>query len=112
MYTETPFAFFRSSLNSLNIIITSYSMSSEQPEVWLRGPIPDIPALLQPAAQALLQAREDVHKYTKDFPEALLWEKPDGRASVGFHLQHLSGVLDRMLTYARGESLSEKQFAF
>jgi hypothetical protein len=30
---------------------------------------------------------------------------------VGFHLQHLTGVLDRLFTYARGESLSEKQLS-
>ena len=30
-------------------------------------------------------------------------------ASVGFHLQHLAGVLDRLFTYVRGETLSESQ---
>lgn len=84
---------------------------SEKPEVWLRGKIPDIPDLLQPAAQALLQAREDLHEYTAGFPENLLWKKPAGRASAGFHLQHLTGVLDRMLTYAAGKPLTEKQFS-
>ena len=34
-----------------------------------------------------------------------------GMASTGFHLQHLSGVLDRVFTYARAEGLSEFQFA-
>lgn len=87
-------------------------MNNNKPEVWLRGSLPDIPGLLQPAAHALLQAKEDVYKYTKDFPEELLWEKPAGRASVGFHLQHLTGVLDRMLTYAAGKSLSEAQFEY
>lgn len=80
-------------------------------EVWLRGPLPDISPYLQPAAHALLQAREEVESYTQDFPDAKLWDKPAGAASVGFHLQHLAGVLDRLLTYARGESLSEAQFA-
>ncbi len=85
-------------------------MNNSLPEVWLRGPIPGIPPLLQPAAHALVQASEDVKKYTQDFPDSLLWEKPFGRASVGFHLQHLIGVLDRMLTYAKGKPLSEAQF--
>ncbi|WP_311196106.1 DinB family protein [Antarcticibacterium sp. 1MA-6-2] len=40
-----------------------------------------------------------------------MWEKPAGRAAVGFHLQHLTGVLDRMLTYASGKELSEEQFS-
>ena len=83
---------------------------SKKPEVWLRGPIKDIPALLQPAAHALLQTREEVHLYTLDFPQELLWVKPAGRATVGFHLQHLTGVLDRMLSYAKAQELSETQF--
>jgi len=33
-------------------------------------------------------------------------------ASVGFHLQHLSGVLDRLFTYARSEVLTETQILF
>jgi uncharacterized damage-inducible protein DinB len=68
-----------------------------------------MPALLQPAAHALLQVREEVHALVKHFPEELLWERPGGLASVGFHLQHLAGVLDRLFTYARGEALSEVQ---
>lgn len=84
---------------------------SKQPEVWQRGPIPGISPLLQPVAHALLQAREEINEYMEDFPEELLWQRPAGMASAGFHLQHLSGVLDRIFTYARGESLSELQFA-
>ena len=64
---------------------------------------------LQPVAHALLQAREDVEDILRDFPDAFLWERPAGVASVRFHLQHLSGVLDRLLTYARGEALNEGQ---
>src|SRR5579859_1623038 len=45
----------------------------------------------------------------ESFPEERLWERPAGVASPGFHLQHLSGVLDRLFTYARGEALSETQ---
>lgn len=78
-------------------------------EVWLRGPLPDMPPLLQPVAHALLQAREEVNALLHDFPDNLLRERPAGVASVGFHLQHLSGVLDRLCTYARGEPLSSGQ---
>lgn len=84
---------------------------SKLPEVWLRGALPDVPPHLQPVAHALLQAREEVSAILKDFPDALLWERPAGAASVGFHLQHLSGVLDRLLTYAGGNMLSEAQLA-
>jgi uncharacterized damage-inducible protein DinB len=73
--------------------------------------LPDIPPLLQPVAHALLQAREEVHSIMQDFPEERLWERPGGVASVGFHLQHLAGVLDRLFTYARGLSLNEDQLS-
>ena len=43
------------------------------------------------------------------FPDDLLWTRPGGVASTGFHLQHLAGVLDRLFTYARGESLNATQ---
>src|SRR5262245_25873120 len=78
-------------------------------EVWLRGLLPNIPPLLQPVAHALLQAREEVEALMQGFPEERLWERPGGVASPGFHLQHLSGVLDRLFTYARGESLNHAQ---
>jgi len=78
-------------------------------EVWLRGSLPGVPALLQPVAHALLQAREEINDLMAGFPDALLWEKPAGLASPGFHLQHLAGVLNRLFTYAAGEQLSHYQ---
>lgn len=86
--------------------------SAALPEFWLRGPLPDVPALLQPLAHALLQAREEVTTALGHFPDALLAARPAGVASVGFHLRHLAGVLDRMQTYARQEPLSEEQFSY
>jgi len=79
-------------------------------EFWLRGSIEDVPDLLQPAAHALLQSKLEAYKYTESFDETLLWKTPHSKASVGFHLQHITGVLDRMLSYAQEKSLSEIQF--
>ena len=78
-------------------------------EAWLRGPLPGVPPLLQPVAHALVQARGEVESALNAFPDGALWDRPAGVASVGFHLQHLAGVLDRLLTYARGEALSPAQ---
>lgn len=78
-------------------------------EEWLKGPVTGIPALLQPAAHALLQVRKELDALMKGFPDELLWERPGGAASAGFHLQHLTGVLDRLFTYAKGEALSAAQ---
>ena len=68
--------------------------------------------LLQPAAHAILQTRDEVHKGLKDFPESLIWERPEGVASVAFHLQHIPGVLDRMFTYASGRQLDQHQLDY
>lgn len=81
----------------------------DKKEVWQRGPIENMPALLQPIAQALLQAREELYEMMFNFPDKLLWERPGGVASPAFHLQHLTGVLDRLFTYAKEQSLTEKQ---
>ena len=83
--------------------------ASKLPEYWLRGPLPGINSYLQPVAHALLQAREEVNELMKEFPGELLWQQPAGLASPGFHLQHLSGVLDRLFTYAKGQMLSTGQ---
>lgn len=80
------------------------------PEPWLSGPVDGVPAVLQPAAHALLQAQEDIHVHARDLPAELLWRQA-GAATAGFHALHLAGALDRLYTYARGEALSETQRA-
>ena len=87
-------------------------MTASRPEVWLRGPLPDVPSLLQPVAHALLQACEEVEAFMTGFSEDRLWLRPGGVASAGFHLQHLTGVLDRLFTYARGEQLNADQLKY
>lgn len=83
--------------------------ASRVPEVWLRGPLPEYAPVLMPVAHALLQAREDVERVARDATAEALWQRPGGAASAGYHLQHLGGSLERLLTYARGESLAEAQ---
>ena len=82
-----------------------------QPEVWLRGPVNGFEPLLMPAVHALLQAREDIEKLAASVPAEHVWQRPGGAASIGFHARHLGGALDRLLTYARGETLSDAQRA-
>jgi len=77
----------------------------------MRGPIERIDPLLMPAAHALVQAREDLEGLALKVPDALVWERPGGAASIGYHVRHLGGALDRLFTYARGESLSDAQKA-
>jgi uncharacterized damage-inducible protein DinB len=81
------------------------------PEPWLRGPVAGVPPLLMPAVHALMQVMEDVPRAAAALTVEELWARPGGAASVGFHLRHLAGSTDRLLTYARGESLSGAQLA-
>lgn len=87
-------------------------MQKEQREVWMRGPLPGIPDLLQPVAHALLQVEEDIQLLLNEVDEAILWERPNNVASIAFHIQHIIGVIDRMFTYGRLEALSESQFIY
>ncbi|ODS59571.1 MAG: hypothetical protein ABS36_01180 [Acidobacteria bacterium SCN 69-37] len=78
------------------------------PEPWLRGPVEGIAPVLQPAAHALLMAREDIATLAPTVPVEVLWQQA-GAATAGFHALHLAGALDRLYTYARGEMLSDAQ---
>ena len=85
-------------------------MSGARP-VWLLGPIEGVPPLLQPVAHALLEAKEDVELLVPTLPADVLWTKPPGAASVGFHVVHAAGSIDRLFTYARGGMLNDAQLA-
>lgn len=91
---------------------TSRMAETTPPEVWLRGALPGYDPLLMPAAHSLLQVREELAALAVRVPEVVVWQRPGGAASVGFHLRHIGGATDRLLTYARGASLSEAQLAF
>jgi uncharacterized damage-inducible protein DinB len=80
-------------------------------EPWLRGPIIGMPAMVMPAAHALMQAAEDIPAAVEGLTMAQLWARPGGAASVGFHLRHVAASIDRLLTYADGEPLSDAQLA-
>jgi hypothetical protein len=84
-------------------------MTDTLPEVWLRGPLPDIPALLQPVAHSLLQSAEEVRRQLRSATRDHLWTSPGNAPTAGYHLRHASGSLDRLFTYARGEQLTRAQ---
>ena len=64
-------------------------------EAWLEGPLEGIDPYLMPVAQALVQVGRDLERLAGLAPEAL-WARPGAAASVGFHLRHVAGVLDRL----------------
>lgn len=76
---------------------------------WLRGPVPDVIPMLQPVAHSLIDCREDVETRLVGVSSERIWTKPGNAASIGFHVRHAMGSIDRLFTYARGEELSVEQ---
>ena len=86
-------------------------MQAAQTETWQRGPVPGFELLLMPVVHALIQVREDLERLAATVPADQVWQRPGGAASIGFHVRHAGGALDRLFTYARGEALSDAQRA-
>ena len=81
------------------------------PEPWMRGPIPGVDPFLAPLLYSFQMAREDLAQWTEGLTTAQLWAAPHGFGSVGFHLRHIAGSTDRLMTYVEGKQLSETQMA-
>jgi uncharacterized damage-inducible protein DinB len=56
-------------------------------------------------------AREDLAKYTAGLTPEQIWATPHGFGSVGFHLRHIAGATERLMTYVSGGQLSDAQLA-
>jgi uncharacterized damage-inducible protein DinB len=56
-------------------------------------------------------AREDLAKYTTGLTTEQIWATPHGFGSVGFHLRHIAGSTERLMTYVSGGQLDDTQMA-
>jgi uncharacterized damage-inducible protein DinB len=81
------------------------------PEPWLRGPISGVHALISPVLYSFQQAREDIATHTEGLTTKQIWATPHRFGSVGFHIRHIAGSVDRLTTYLEGKQLSEAQMA-
>lgn len=81
------------------------------PEPWLRGTLTEVPAIIRAVLHALELAQEDAERWCGNLTGLELNAQPMGLAPVAFHLRHISGSVDRLLTYAEGRQLSEEQLA-
>jgi uncharacterized damage-inducible protein DinB len=75
----------------------------------MRGPIKDVHPLLAPVLYSFQMAREDLEKYTAGLPPARIWATPHDLASVGFHMVHIAGSTNRLITYLQGKELTAEQ---
>jgi hypothetical protein len=84
---------------------------AQLPEPWLRGTMTEVPAVIRAVLHALELAREDAERWCSELTGLELNTRPMGLPPVSFHLRHISGSVDRLLRYAEGRELSERQLA-
>ena len=78
-------------------------------EPWLRGTLTELPSVRRAVLHALELAGEDLQHWCGQLTDAQLNQRPAQIAPVAFHLRHIARSLDRLLTYAEGAFLNEKQ---
>jgi uncharacterized damage-inducible protein DinB len=79
------------------------------PEPWLRGTLTDVSPVQRAILHALELAKEDLEKWCGDLTDQELNASPGGVQSVSFHIHHIDGSIDRLLTYAEGRALTPEQ---
>ncbi|HMD41646.1 MAG TPA: DinB family protein [Candidatus Acidoferrum sp.] len=85
---------------------------TKDPEPWLRGTLTEVPVVPRAAIHALELAKEDLNRWAAQLTNDEVNAQPCGISSVAFHLRHIVGSLDRLLTYAEGGKLTPEQMIF
>lgn len=80
-------------------------------EPWMSGTLAGLHPLVAAILYSFQHARLDLGAWTKNLSDAQLSLSELGLAPVSFHIRHIAGSVDRLLTYARGEQLSPLQIA-
>lgn len=70
-----------------------------------------MPPVQRAVLHALELAQEDLERWCGNLSDEQLNARPSGIAPVAFHLRHIAGSLDRLLTYAEGRQLTSDQVA-
>lgn len=84
----------------------------KQPEPWLRGTLTEVAPVQRAVLHALELAGEDLERWCGDLRDEELNVRPAGIAPIAFHLRHIAGSMDRLVSYAEGKQLSAEQIGF
>ena len=80
-------------------------------EPWLRGTHAEVQAVGRAVLHALELALDDLTNWTEGLTDAEIHAQPLGLTSIAFHLRHIAGSTDRILSYAEGNQLTAEQLA-
>ena len=78
----------------------------------MRGPMVGVEPLVMPLFFSFTQVREDLARYTEGVAQEQLWRNVGPLPSLGFHLRHIAGSVDRLTAYLMNEPLTAEQLAF
>lgn len=84
---------------------------STQPEPWIREPIEGLEPLVAPVFFSFTQVREDLALHTAGLSTEQVWRQVGALPSLGFHLRHIAGSVDRLTTYLMEREISPEQIA-
>src|SRR5688572_11329217 len=80
-------------------------------EPWIAGHFSRLTPIPRLLCCSLEHSLADIAKWTDPLSNEQLWTPQANVGTVGFQLRHISGSVDRLLTYARKETLSPEQLA-
>ncbi|HBY64037.1 MAG TPA: DinB family protein [Solibacterales bacterium] len=86
-------------------------MAENLPEPWLRGTPEGVHPLLAPVLFSFAQAKEDLARFTGELTGEQMWRRPGNTGAIGFHIRHIGGSVDRLLTYLEEREISAGQLA-
>jgi hypothetical protein len=86
-------------------------MSDLSVEPWMRGALPGVEPLVAPVFYSFSLVREDLARYAT-VTDQQLWQQFGTLPSLGFHLRHIAGSVDRLTAYLMNEPLTGQQLDF
>ena len=83
-----------------------------QPEPWMRGPIEGVEPLVAPVFYSFTQVREELAHYTEGLTTEQVWRQVNSLPTLGFHLRHIAGSVDRLMSYLMEAEISPEQIVY
>ena len=75
----------------------------------MTGTITGVHPVIAAVLYSFEHARQDLRKWAGSLSEEQLWRKTGDIAPVGFQIRHIAGSVDRLITYAAGNGLTDAQ---
>ena len=78
----------------------------------MRGPIEGLEPLVAPVFCSFTQVREELAHYTEGLTTEQVWRQVNALPALGFHLRHIAGSVDRLMTYLMEGEINAEQIAY